>query len=452
MKKNQFFLAIFLLSSSLMAQDPNFHIYLCFGQSNMVGQGTIEEQDRNVDERFKVFQALDCPNLGRVKETWYTANAPNCQCYTRLSPVDYFGRTMVENLPENITVGIINVSISGCDIRIFDKDIYQDYDATYPESWFLDQVTAYGENPYQYLINLAQLAQQDGVIKGILLHQGETNNQQIAWPTYVQKIYTDMLTDLSLDATNVPILAGELVSAPGNCCAVMNPIINQLPNVIPNAHVISSAGCEAQDRGHFNSQGYRLLGTRYADKMLPLLDLISCTEDNLSINDTLTEASTYSAFQTISSSAQITDNNVIEFIAGEAITLEANFKVETGSSFLARIDNCVSISTVEEIDSPTHNLLQHPDIIDTKKDLNLNIHPNPFNQSTDIELSLSKQEEISIHIFNSNGQLIKKLINNQVISSGKHKILFNKYDLKKGLYLVRLKSYNKIITKRIVVL
>ena len=33
-------------------QDQNFYIYLCIGQSNMVGQGEISEQDLNVSDRF----------------------------------------------------------------------------------------------------------------------------------------------------------------------------------------------------------------------------------------------------------------------------------------------------------------------------------------------------------------------------------------------------------------
>jgi hypothetical protein len=36
-------------------------------------------------------------------------------------------------------------------------------------------VQGYGGNPYQYLVDMAKLAQKDGVIKGILLHQGESN-------------------------------------------------------------------------------------------------------------------------------------------------------------------------------------------------------------------------------------------------------------------------------------
>jgi hypothetical protein len=255
----------------LFAQKSNFYIFLCFGQSNMEGQGTIEAQDLNVNSRFKVFQALDCPNLGRSKAQWYTAVPPTCQCNSKLSPADYFGRTMIANLPDSIIVGIINVAIGGCDIRIFDKDIYQDYDSTYKDKWFTSKVADYGGNPYKYLIDLAKLAQKDGVIKGILLHQGETNTGQTQWPSYVKKIYNDMLSDLSLKAESVPLLAGEMLSVPGSCCSSMNSIVDKLPETIPTAHVISSAGCAGQDQAHFNSEGYRILGKRYAIQMLSLM-------------------------------------------------------------------------------------------------------------------------------------------------------------------------------------
>jgi Domain of unknown function (DUF303). len=261
-----------LLSLNLSAQKKsNFYIYICFGQSNMEGQGPIEAQDLNVNSRFKVFQALDCPNLERTKATWYTAVPPTCQCGSKLSPADYFGRTMVENLPDSITVGIFNVAVGGCDIRLFDKDIYKDYDSTYKENWFTSKVANYGWNPYKHIIDLAKLAQKDGVIKGILLHQGETNTGQTQWLEYVKKIYNDMLNDLSLKAESVPLLAGEMLQTGNNCCSSMNPIVNRLPETIPTAHVISSAGCLGQDAAHFTSEGYRILGKRYAIEMLSLM-------------------------------------------------------------------------------------------------------------------------------------------------------------------------------------
>ncbi len=274
--KSIFFLAFFLLGTNSFSQDPNFYIYLCFGQSNMEGVGKIEEQDMTVDNRFKTFQAIDCENLDRKKANWYTAVPPVCQCYSNLSVSDYFGRTMVENLPDSISVGIINVAIGGCDIRIFDKDIYQEYDSTYAEKWFLDKVSRYDGNPYEYLIGLARLAQKDGVIKGILLHQGETNTGDVEWPVYVEKIYKDMLRDLSLDPASTPILAGEVVGEEaGGCCSAMNPIINKLPDTIPNAYVISSDACDVMaDKAHFTSEAYRIMGRRYGKTMLSLLGIM----------------------------------------------------------------------------------------------------------------------------------------------------------------------------------
>lgn len=272
------FIAVLLLATlNMQAQNPNFYIYVCFGQSNMEGVGPIEPQDQIVNERFKTLQAIDCPDLNRVKGKWYPAEPPTCQCYSKLSPADYFGRMMVEILPDSITIGIINVAIGGCDIRIFDKDIYADYDSTYKEKWFTDKVAYYEGNPYQYLINLAKMAQKDGVIKGILLHQGESNTGDEAWPSYVMKIYNDMVNDLSLSRESVPLLAGEVLQTGNNCCEKMNPIINKLPQVMPNAYIISSEGCEGLDYAHFTSEGYRIIGKRYAKQMLTLMGYSMCT-------------------------------------------------------------------------------------------------------------------------------------------------------------------------------
>jgi len=239
----------------------------------MEGQGTIEEQDKTVDSRFQVMEAVDCSNLGRTKGSWYTATPPLCRCWSGLSPADYFGRTMVANLPDSIRVGVINVSVAGCKIELFDKDHYQDYISTVTEDWLLNIINAYNGNPYGYLVDLAKLVQQDGVIKGILLHQGESNTGDSQWPSKVKKIYDDLINDLSLDPDSVPLLAGEVVNADqGGICASMNSIIAELPQTIPNSYVISSSGCtDGPDNLHFNSAGYREIGRRYAVKMLSLL-------------------------------------------------------------------------------------------------------------------------------------------------------------------------------------
>jgi hypothetical protein len=253
------FFALLPFSMSAFAQDPdpNFYIFLCFGQSNMEGYPGVEQQDKTVDKRFQMLAPVDFPNMGRKKGEWYDAIPPLCRPSTGLCPA---------NLPEKIKVGVVNVAVAGCKIELFDKDNFKTYAATAP-TWMTAIIKGYDGNPYQYLVDMGKAAQKKGVIKGILLHQGESNGGDKDWPKKVQAIYDNLIKDLNLKAEDVPLLAGELAKNPG-----MNAIIGQLPKTIPTAHVVSAKGCEARPDGlHFTPAGYREFGTRYAEVMLPLL-------------------------------------------------------------------------------------------------------------------------------------------------------------------------------------
>jgi hypothetical protein len=264
--------ALIALQFKGYSQDQKFYIFLCLGQSNMEGNARFEAQDTTVDKRFRVLQAVDCPDLKRTKGNWYTAVPPLSRCQTGLTPADYFGRSMLAHLPGDVKVGVINVAVGGCKIELFDKDHYQSYVSTAPQ-WMIGMINQYDGNPYARLVELAKIAQKEGVIKGILLHQGESNTNDTLWPQKVNVVYSNLIRDLNLQPASVPLLAGEVVHAEqGGICASMNNIIAKLPQTIPNAHVISSQGCsDAADNLHFNAAGYRELGRRYAEKMLYLL-------------------------------------------------------------------------------------------------------------------------------------------------------------------------------------
>lgn len=266
------FAILFFIAQKGYSQDPNFHIYLSLGQSNMEGYAKIEPQDKTgVNPRFQVLAAVDCPEMGREMGKWYTAVPPLCRCTTGLTPMDYFGRTMTANLPEKIKVGVVNVAVGGCKIELFDKNNLESYIADSPD-WLKNIVKQYDGNPYGRLVAMAKIAQQKGVIKGILLHQGESNTGDTLWPQKVKIVYDNLIKDLNLDPKKVPLLSGETVNEDQNGkCGSMNKIIAKLPQVIPNSYVISSKGCKAEpDFLHFNAEGYRELGKRYADKMLSL--------------------------------------------------------------------------------------------------------------------------------------------------------------------------------------
>ena len=253
--------------------DPNFHIYLCFGQSNMEGNAAIEGKDRvGVDPRFMMMAAVDMPSSKRKKGEWYTAYPPLCRDYTGLTPADYFGREMVAHLPENIKVGVINVAVGGASIDLFDQDKCADY-IKKEADWFKNYCKEYNNDPYKVLVTMAKKAQQNGVIKGILLHQGCTNNGQKDWPVRVKRIYVRLLHDLGLNEEETPLLIGELLSQEqGGICWGHNNVIAKTQPVIPNSYVVSSKDCPgASDGLHFTAEGYRMIGKRYAEKMLELL-------------------------------------------------------------------------------------------------------------------------------------------------------------------------------------
>ncbi len=255
--------------------DPNFHIYLCIGQSNMEGNAPVEPVDRiDVPERFKVMATADFTGPVRKIGEWYTATPPLVRQGTGLTPMDYFGRTMVANLPENVTVGVIPVAIGGCKIEHLDKD----FDPATLEGeadWFKGYMREYDNAPYARLMACAKIAQKQGVIKGILLHQGESNNGDNAWPSKVKKIYEDILADLGMSELSVPLLAGEVVTTDeGGACGGMNPIINRLPSTLPVARVVTAANLPQKgDRLHFTAHGYRVLGCRYATEMLATMGI-----------------------------------------------------------------------------------------------------------------------------------------------------------------------------------
>ena len=257
--------------------NSNFHIYLCFGQSNMEGVNNStnhyippEYMEYN-NERFKVLTTVDMPKLNRKKENWYTASSPIVREDRGLSPADNFGRILIEKIsnPE-IKIGVIIVAVSGAAIDIFDKVNYENYiknlDAD-TVSWMSNSYNIHACKPYARLLELAKIAQKDGVIKGILLHQGESGGSTPSWGENVKRIYDNLLDDLNIEKDSIPLLAGQPIR-------INIDLINSLPVLSPRFHVISSNGCEAlggEDADHFSPAGIMELGKRYAEKMYELL-------------------------------------------------------------------------------------------------------------------------------------------------------------------------------------
>ena len=274
----QLFISILLLCATYAhAQDPNFYIFLCFGQSNMEGAARPEAQDlKSPGPRFLWMPAVDYPATetlpARKMGEWYEAIPPLCRPNTGLTPADWFGRTLVASLPENIKIGVIHVAIGGIDIKGFLPDSIPAYLKKAP-NWMKGMLEAYNNNPYERLVTLAKKAQKDGVIKGILMHQGETNTGDPQWASLVQQVYDNLCGDLKLKPEEVNLYAGNIVQAGGKgVCIGCKKQIDELPQTLHTAQVISSDDCtNGPDRLHFDAAGYRELGCRYGEAVARFL-------------------------------------------------------------------------------------------------------------------------------------------------------------------------------------
>lgn len=284
--KNFLLTSMLLMCSLLGAKGESTsqrYVYLCFGQSNMEGNATPESVDyQNIDARFKMLASCNFQSPARTLGNWYEPTPPIVNPNGGLGLCDYFGRTMAANLPDNISVGVIAVAMGGSPIEMFDKDKYaetiqrKEKDGSTP--WWATLATMhYGGNPYGRLIEMGKKAQNEGaVIKGILLHQGCSNCGDPEWPNMVKKIYEDMLTDLGLQAADVPLLVGETERQEmGGGCSYHNTVVAKMPEVVPTSHVISSEAIpgNGKDAWHFSAAGYRTFGKRYAKKALELLGI-----------------------------------------------------------------------------------------------------------------------------------------------------------------------------------
>ena len=107
--------------------DPNFHIYIAFGQSNMEGNPPIEDEDKVIDEEHYLMMQTADGNKNREVGQWYPAVPPLANSNSKLSIADHFGRNVLSlKQAENpdVKVGILVVAVAGSSIKGFDKDTY----------------------------------------------------------------------------------------------------------------------------------------------------------------------------------------------------------------------------------------------------------------------------------------------------------------------------------------
>jgi len=230
--------------------DPNLHLYLLIGQSNMAGRGVLDAYYKGISHP-KVLM------LNKGNE-WILASHPlhfDKPKMVAVGPGLSFGIEMAKANP-SVKIGLIPSAVGGTAI----------------ESWepsAKDQVT--GAFPYDDAVARLKVAMKSGVVKGIIWHQGEANSSLEKSATYLDKLelLIGRLREVARDK-NLPFVAGEL-GRYRDKYKFINDKLQLLPERVKNTAVASSEGLNHKGDGtHFDAASATELGKRFATQMLEL--------------------------------------------------------------------------------------------------------------------------------------------------------------------------------------
>ncbi|MDZ7721008.1 MAG: T9SS type A sorting domain-containing protein [Balneolaceae bacterium] len=103
-------------------------------------------------------------------------------------------------------------------------------------------------------------------------------------------------------------------------------------------------------------------------------------------------------------------------------------------------------------------IIQHASAVDnpgggetpSKVKLNQN-YPNPFNPTTQISYQLPQQSNVLLEVYDLTGKLITTLVN-ETVSSGTHNVTFDAANLSSGVYMYRLQTANRVLSRKLTVI
>ena len=183
--------------------------------------------------------------------------------------LDSFSKTIAETA-KGKRIGFVTVTLPVSPIIAFDKQNYRNYVSNVTVESNKKALEKYDNNPYGKLVSMARSAQNKGVVKGILLQQDGIDNYNEAWLKRMRRIYYDIVGDLSLDSTKVPLLIGEVGRAEyGGKYAAANETYGKMHKVLQYSFVVSSANCPlADNKIYYSKEGLENLGRKFAIKAL----------------------------------------------------------------------------------------------------------------------------------------------------------------------------------------
>jgi hypothetical protein len=251
-------------AGALFAQDTdepslppreNFHLYLLVGQSNMAGRGEITADQNQPHPRVLMLTKAG---------TWAPAFDPLHFDKPGIAGVG-LGRTFANLVSEanpDVTIGLIPCAVGGSPISAWQPGAY--YAPT-------------RSHPWDDAVRRARKALQDGTLKGILWHQGESDSNATSAPHYEAALH-DLIARFrtELGVPHVPFIAGQMgqfEERPWDAHRRQVDVAHQtLPDKVQHTAFVSSDGLNHnRDEVHFDADSHRELGRRYANAYLELI-------------------------------------------------------------------------------------------------------------------------------------------------------------------------------------
>jgi hypothetical protein len=227
----------------------NTWVFIMAGQSNMAGRGQVEPQDTITDKRILSINKTGRLIMAKEPLHWYEPERTGLDCgYS-------FGKTLIKNLPDSISILIIPTAVGGSSVS----------------QWIGDSLYR-GVKLLSNFKEKTEIAKRFGVIKGILWHQGESDANAKNIPLYNKRL-AELFTKFRWIAedNSLPVLLGELGSfskTPQQFKAI-NESLHIYTLHDKNCTVITTADLKHKgDSLHFNSEGQRMMGKRFAEAFM----------------------------------------------------------------------------------------------------------------------------------------------------------------------------------------
>jgi hypothetical protein len=235
--------------------NPNIWVFLMAGQSNMAGRGIIEPQDQVPNKRIITINNKNQWVEAKEPLHFYEPNAAGLDCGMS------FAQQLLSQVPDSVTIALAPCAVGG-------SSVFQ----------WLNNEDHRGVSLLSNFNQKVALAKKQGVIKGILWHQGERNANAEDLP-----LYSDALLSLfskfrtMVQNEDIPIVMGELgrFAEPVEKAGFfndINTILGKIAEKDGRLFLVSSEGLDHKgDHLHFNSAAQRELGKRYAEIMIQQL-------------------------------------------------------------------------------------------------------------------------------------------------------------------------------------